>query len=371
MPKNGWTKMSQQEIAVARTCYERGQKPSEIAATLGRDKSVLTRLLCKQEPRHKQGRPALLPGPAVDLLQRRLHELIVKANGQKTVTVAHLKTAAKCRASPKIILQALHKRNIYFRKLREKPVLTPEDVKARLAFARAYRGKSAAWWLKNVHAFIDGKHFQVYLNSTERSRAAQHATFGAYRQPGKGLSVGYVKPKAGNLRHNTGAKGVLLHLGIGAGKVVTVHEVKDSRWSGQAAVSFYDGLRADLGKQHPGKRKFTVLEDNDPTGYKSQKGKDAKAAAGISILEIPKRSPDLSVCDYAIWKEINKRLRKQESAWPKTRKETRAQYVKRLKLTARRLPADFLKKSIGDMVRRCQRLYEAKGHFFEEGGKSA
>ena len=157
--------MSQEEIAVAQTCYERGQKPSGIAAMLGRDKSVLTRLLCKQEPRRKQGRPALLPGPAVDLLQRRLHELIVQANGQKTVTVAHLKKAAKCRASPKIMLQALHKRNIYFRKLREKPVLTPEDIRARLAFARAYRDKSAAWWLKNVHAFIDGKHFQVYLNS--------------------------------------------------------------------------------------------------------------------------------------------------------------------------------------------------------------
>ena len=43
-----------------------------------------------------------------------------------------------------------------------------------------------------------------------------------------------------------------------------------------------------------------VLEDNDPTGYKSQKGKDAKPAAGISILEFPMRSPDLSVCDHAI-----------------------------------------------------------------------
>ena len=36
--------MSQQEMAVARTCYERGQKPSEIAATLGRDKIEYTLL---------------------------------------------------------------------------------------------------------------------------------------------------------------------------------------------------------------------------------------------------------------------------------------------------------------------------------------
>lgn len=369
MPPQGWSKLSPDEIRLAESWYSEGKRPSEIAELLGRDKSALTRLLCLQRARLPQGRPPLLQKPQVDLLQRRLHELIVKANGEKTVTVAALKKATKCKASPKVILQALHARNIYFRKLREKPVLTAEDVKARRAFAATYRRKSKAWWLKNVHAFIDGKHFQVYLNASERSRAAQHATYGAYRSPGKGLSVGYVKPKAGNLKHNTGAKGVLLHLGVGAGKSITVHEVKDGRWSGQAAASFYATLRSDLEKVYPGKRKFTVLEDNDPTGYKSKKGKDAKAAAAISILEIPKRSPDLSLCDYAIWKEINKRLRKQEAKWPKDKKETLAQYVKRLKGTARRLPSDFLKRSIGDMVRRCSRLHEAKGHFFEEGGQ--
>lgn len=74
----------------------------------------------------------------------------------------------------------------------------------------------------------------------------------------------------------------------------------------------------------------------------------AKAAAAISILEIPKRSPNLSVCNCAIWKaiwkEINQRLRKQEAKWPKNKKETRAKYVQRLKRTARRLLAEFLKR---------------------------
>ena len=78
-----------------------------------------------------------------------------------------------------------------------------------------------------MYAFIDGKFFQVYLNGAERARAAQHSTYGAYRQPGKGrLSTGYVKPKAGSLRQNSGVKGVLLHMGIGGGGVVTVREAK-------------------------------------------------------------------------------------------------------------------------------------------------
>jgi hypothetical protein len=33
------------------------------------------------------------------------------------------------------------------------------------------------------------------------------------------------------------------------------------------------------------------------------------------------------------------------------------------------LPKEFIVKSIGDMVRRGKRLYDAKGGYFEEGGK--
>ena len=242
-------------------------------------------------------------------------------------------------------------------------------MRDRFQFAKKYRNKTGTWWANRLDAFIDGKHFQVYRNSKERLRAAQHSTYGAYRRPGQGLCGGYVKPKAGNLRHNTGAKGVLLHVGIGKAKAVTVHEVVDGRWSGQAAASFYRVLARDLAKVSPGKRKFTILEDNDPTGYKSAKGISAKRAAGLNVFQIPKRSPDLSVLDYAIWAEVNKRLRKQESKWPKGKKETRVSYIKRLKLTIRSLPKEFLLSSIKDMARRCQRLYEAKGYFFEEGGQ--
>ena len=115
--------------------------------------------------------------------------------------------------------------------------------------------------------------------------------------------------------------------------------------------------------------KWSVLEDNDPAGFKSSKGKAAKKSCSIEPFVIPPRSPDLSVCDYALWKEINKRMRRQEKNWAATKKETRAGYMARLRRTAMRLPETFIRKSIGDMARRCQRLYAAKGHHIEEGGK--
>ena len=100
-------------------------------------------------------------------------------------------------------------------------------------------------------------------------------------------------------------------------------------------------------------------------------GLAAKVQGKMDVLEIPKRSPDLSLLDFAVWKEVNRRLRKQEKSWPKSKHETRPNYVRRLKRTIRNLPKEFLENSIGDMVRRCQRLQEAKGNFFEEGGQGA
>ena len=145
MPAAGWTKLSDEERRLAQNRYDAGETPAKIAERLSRNKSVITRLLCKQVPGSHKGRPPLLAKAQVDRLQRCLRDLIVKANGEKTVTVADLKWAAKCTACARSILDALHSRNIYFRKLREKPMLTAEDVKARMAFASKYRLKTKAW----------------------------------------------------------------------------------------------------------------------------------------------------------------------------------------------------------------------------------
>ena len=72
---------------------------------------------------------------------------------------------------------------------------------------------------------------------------------------------------------------------------------------------------------------------------------------------------------YALWNKANTYMRRRERSFPTGKTETRAQYIARLRKTARRLPTSFVDKAIGDMAERCQRLYEAKGRHFEEGGK--
>ena len=171
------------------------------------------------------------------------------------------------------------------------------------------------------------------------------------------------------LKYNTGAKGVAVLAGVANDKVV-LWEYIDGNWNGGAAAKMYSGpvLKA-LKAAHPSRRRFLILEDNDPAGFKSTKGVNAKEVAKIDALTFPKHSPDLNVCDYALWHEVNRKMRLQERKWPGDKKETRKQYLKRLKRTAVTLPADFVGKSVANMKDRCKRLMDAKGSRFEEGGK--
>ena len=114
---------------------------------------------------------------------------------------------------------------------------------------------------------------------------------------------------------------------------------------------------------------FQVLEDNDPTGFKSTAGIRAKKSAKIKVFAIPPRSPDLNVMDFAIWRAINVKMRTQERKFPRSKRETRTAYIARLRRAAHSLPKKSINKAIAGMKRRCKLIYDAKGGHIEEGGK--
>ena len=342
---------------------------TKIALAVDRNKTTVYEALGKDWEGETRGRKELLKKAQVNLLVRTTKALIKKAAAKREVTLAMILRRAKVKVSERCARKALQKRNVRFRRMRSKPLLTKDDVKERFRFARKHRRKSKAWWRSKVHLYIDLKSWKVYPNAKSRALAAQRQVRGAYRAPGEGLGEGYVVvPK--HLKQNTGAKPAMIAGGVGKGRVRLWHEV-GRKWNSKVASDLYLGpVRAALRRSWPRKRKFVMLEDNDPTGFKSTAGERAKKAAKIGIFSIPKRSPDLSVMDYAIWKRIDTLMRRQEKRWKRTKKETRAEYLARLRRTARNLPATFVNRAIANMKERCQRLYKARGHLFEEGGKS-
>ena len=220
-----------------------------------------------------------------------------------------------------------------------------------------------------MHVHLDNHAFKLATTSQGRKLLAKRVVRGVYRKKGKSLRPGHVKP-CSKLHLGLGGRGVLKAGGVGGGKVLVWHTV-DGTWSGEVAAKFYTEVVRKAIEQHYGpKRKYCILEDNDPTGNRSAKGMDAKRAANLEVLALPKRTPELNVMDFAVWSEVERRLRKQERSWPTSKRETRAEFERRLNRTAKALPKEFIDKSIGDLKRRCERLYAAKGGLFEEGGKS-
>ena len=348
--------------------FEQQRAPADIARTLGRSPSSVTRLLAQTRAPNPVGRPGKLSEGQKDKLVALLEKMVDEADANHEVTLQMLMRRGRVKACPRVVQNALHERGYWFRDLREKPVLTPGDVKDRYAWAKKYKGKSSSWWRRTVHVHLDNHYFKVATTAKGRRLLAKRRVRGVYRLRKRALRSAHIKPNP-KLRLAVGAKGFLIGGGVGGGKVLVWHHIV-GRWGGDAAAAFYEEAVAPAWKGHfPGKRSHCILEDNDPTGNTSTKGLAAKAATKLEVFHIPKHSPDLNVMDFAIWSEIERRMRLQERKWPVSRRETRDQFGRRLGRTARSLTASYIDKSVGDLKRRCDLLHAAKGGLFEEGGR--
>ena len=361
--------LGKREATIVKRLRTVGRLPvSLIASIVERHKKTIYKVLKGNTPFAVRGPKPKLQKRDVDRLVATLNRLVRVARGRYEDTLRMLKERTNVKLDDKVVRKALHARKIRFRKMRTKPLLTKVDRKERFAFARKYRVKSRQWWLNSIHLHIDLKNFQVYTHARARDYAAMREVRGAYRAPGQGLDEAYVVlPK--DLRYNPGARSCRIAAGVGGGRVLVWHDV-GKVWSGAAAAELYEGpIHQALARQWPTRREWTVLEDNDPTGFKSRKGEIAKQRSHIKIFTIPRRSPDLNVCDYALWKQINRTMRRQEKTFPRTKRETRVAYIARLRKAAMGLKKAFVDSAIGNMHERCQRLYAAKGGHFQEGGR--
>jgi hypothetical protein len=77
------------------------------------------------------------------------------------------------------------------------------------------------------------------------------------------------------------------------------------RWNGAKAAEMYKGpIKNILKKKRGDKTSYLVMEDNDPSGYKSSKGMKAKKEAKIKTVQWPRYSPDLMPLDFSLWKNV-------------------------------------------------------------------
>ena len=107
------------------------------------------------------------------------------------------------------------------------------------------------------------------------------------------------------------------------------------------------------------KRSYTVLEDNDPTGYKSNEAKEAKRNHNIVALEFPRCSPDLNPMDHFLWDEVERRM---QTSTP-THVESISDFKARLRRVALGIPEAVIRKSVADLKKRIVDCYNNDGKF--------
>ena len=211
-------------------------------------------------------------------------------------------------------------------RMKERQIITAANMRCRKAWAERRKGRSKMQRAKKPRAIIDNKHWQLFTTRGGRAHAARRQLRGAYQQRGQPPEALMVKSKGGNMRFP--AKGVVVSAAAIKGRIRMWHYI-DGPWYGQAAADMCKGpLARALTRAYPEHAEkpgsaLEVLEDNDPTGYKSSKALAAKAEAGIRTDDLPKRSPDLSVLDYSLWRAISRAMRAQERTWPSDRRGVR------------------------------------------------
>ena len=363
--------LSDAEKDLVKKWHSQGKSATEVAEWLDRNASTVDRHFKRIEDGSadpKVGRRRVLTAEQEGKVVKTAYALIEAADSEWTVTAAMIRSALKLDCCDRVVLDALHKHNIYFHPMREKPVRTEDDEKARAKFGKDHMDMPFSYWTKTAKGFIDNKFFQVYLNAKQRAFGRKRKARGSFRAPGKGLAKGHTKPPK-NLKPGSG-KLVHVAVAISATKVLICHFVKGC-WGGKAAEEMYvRSLGPAIRRAYPKQRRFLVLEDNDPTGYKAHRAVAAKEAEKIDVLELPKRSPDLNPLDYSFWHHVNEKLRAQEAKFDEDYRETRQDFEKRLKRTIMRVPASVLTPMVRNMKHRCGAVMKAKGGNFEEGGKA-
>ena len=150
--------------------------------------------------------------------------------------------------------------------------------------------------------------------------------------------------------------------GVGNGKVL-VWEYIEGRWNSSEAVRLHkSAILTALQREYPHRRRFTILEDSDPTGFNSKAAVQAKEDSSRDVFEIPKHSPQLNMLDYYyLWSAVNKRMRATERNGLADKKEKRPAFLHRLRRTAKSIPREDVLEAQRSMQVRCERLVDAEG----------
>jgi len=314
----------------------------------------------RRGPKETRGRKKKLTPKHVRKLNSVRKALIKQAKGEREIHWGEIIQKARVpKVDPTTVVRAFHAIGIDVaaRKPREKPLRQPEHEALRTEICTKWARRPASYFADSVDLIMDNKRFDLPLSVVGKRFDKMRKVRFHNRTKAEGVKPGFTKPNTKKHRVNPGGK-VDVCAGIINSKIRLWHYLPKTNWCGAAAADLYRGPVISALKKHAGtKTSYVIMEDNDPTGFKSNAGLKAKKDLKIRAMEFPKHSPDLMPLDFFVWAEVDRRMALQTS--PKN--ETADQYKARLKRTAMAIPQAVIRKAIMAIKTRAEAVVQANG----------
>lgn len=344
--------------AIHEKLVERRAKKDIEAPSLPNLRKALKGKTYKRGKVETRGRNRALTPAKLRSINAKRKNLIKKAAGQKEIHWADIARAARVKCDPTTLAKSMRRAGIDVRarKPREKPLKDDVDIAERKRVCNQWRKKSVTYW-KNMDLIMDNKTWDFPTHVKAKKVLKMRKVRFHIRERAEGLKPGFTKPSTKKHTANPGGC-VKLLAGIVKGRVRVWHYLPKT-WNAKVAEECYRGpIIKVLRRTYPGQKSFKILEDNDPSGYKSNKAVAAKTELKINPIEFPAYSPDLNPCDYFLWDEVQRRMEEQK---PRGRESVDAFKI-RLRRTAMSIPPSIILKGVAGMKTRSQQVFEADGH---------
>ena len=207
---------------------------------------------------------------------------------------------------------------------------------------------------RKIHGYIDSKKFVACRNAKDKRLLRATKLHHHLRTPAEGKETAFVLPK--KTRMLLGVPSIDVTAAVGHDGIFFWY-VNTDRWNGASAAKMYTELGKALRKKYGNLRQFNIVEDGDPKGFQSGKGKDAKSKERIVSWTLPAHTPSWMPLDYCLRNEIEQRtLAKKGCDF-----ETGKSYQKRLAITARRLPKKLVFSTVKKMKGNIDAVLKNKG----------
>lgn len=239
---------------------------------------------------------------------------------------------------------------------RKRPERTENEVETRADQSGSWKGYSAEHWVEEIHGYLDTKTFCVPTTKAKKDLLQKLKIAGHLRKPGEGSQPEFLLPKKQHGGLGLPSVKVTACVSPSVGKITMWLPTK--KWNGGVAEDMYrNHLKPALQKTYGELDYYRVVEDGDPTGFQSTKGKAGKKAAKIHSWKLPPRTPEWMPLDYALWHDIEGRALKSAG-----KKETVASYKLKLAKAAKGLGVSYVKRVCAAMRKRIKATFDAKGH---------